>query len=90
MDASRYLFGDPTLDSDQRLVMTYNGLRQRLWFRGYLDPNLASNVDKSALEALVPVDRSQRVYRPVGAGFDNRVQMQLADGIYIKANGVEM
>ncbi len=34
----------------------------------------------SALEALVPVDRSQRVYRPVGAGFDNRVQMQLADG----------
>ncbi len=80
VDASRYLFGDPTLDSDQRLEMTYNRLHQRLWFRGYMEPGLASDVDKSALQALVPVERSQRVYRPVGAGFDNRVQMQLADG----------
>ncbi|MCW5977079.1 MAG: TonB-dependent receptor [Bryobacteraceae bacterium] len=80
VDASRYLFGDPTLDADQRLEMTYNGLRQRLWFRGYLDPTLARDVDQSALQALIPLDRSQRVLRPVGASFDNRVQVQLADG----------
>jgi hypothetical protein len=60
--------------------MTYNGLHQRLWFRGYMDPTLARDVDQSALQALVPLDRSQRVFKPLGSAFDNRIQMRLADG----------
>ncbi len=78
--AGGYLFGDPTLDASQRLLMTFNGRPQRLWFRGDFDPRLASNVDQSALQALVPVDRGARVYRPVGAAFDNRIPQVLRDG----------
>jgi hypothetical protein len=77
---SRYLFGDPTLSADERLVMTYSGRRQRLWFRGDMEPSRASGVDAAKLEQLVPLDRSQRVLRPVGAAFDNRIPQQLADG----------
>jgi hypothetical protein len=37
-------------------------------------------VNLSSLEALVPVDRSQRLVRPVGSGFDNMLPVTLADG----------
>lgn len=80
VDASRYLFGDPTLTADQRLEMNIFGRRQRLWFRGDFDPRLATQVDQAALQALVPVDRSQRVLRPVGDRYDNRIPMVLANG----------
>jgi len=80
VDAGRYLFGDPTLTADQRLEMNIFGRRQRLWFRGDFDPRLATNVDPAALQQLVPVDRSQRVLRPVGDRYDNRIPMVLANG----------
>ena len=32
------------LDEDERVEMTYNGERQRLWFRGDFDPLQATNV----------------------------------------------
>jgi hypothetical protein len=75
-----YLFGDPTLDESQRLLMTFSGRTQRLWFRGDFDPRLATNVDQTALQALVPVDRGQRVFRPLGAAFNNQIPMVLRDG----------
>lgn len=75
-----YLFGDPTLSPDQRLEMSVFGRRQRLWFRGDFDPRQATNVDQTRLQQLVPVDRSQRVLRPVGSAFDNRIPQRLADG----------
>ncbi len=75
-----YLFGDPTLKPDERLEMVIFGRRQRLWFRGDFDPRQATNVDQNRLQQLVPVDRSQRVLRPVGSGFDNRIPQRLADG----------
>ncbi len=75
-----YLFGDPTLSPDQRLLLTFNNRPQRLWFRGDFDPTRATNVDRTALTALVPVDRGARVYHPVGTGFDNRIPQRLADG----------
>jgi outer membrane receptor protein involved in Fe transport len=78
--SSRYLFGDPTLNADQRLEMNIFGLHQRLWFRGDFDPTKATGVDLTKLEQLVPVDRSQRVLRPVGADFTNRVPVRLANG----------
>src|SRR5437762_1821165 len=34
VDSTRYVFGDPTLRSEQRLEMDIFGRRQRLWFRG--------------------------------------------------------
>ena len=80
VSSGRYLFGDPTLSAEQRLEMTIFGRRQRLWFRGDFDPALASNVDRAKLQQLVPADRSQRVLRPVGDRFDNRIPQRLADG----------
>ena len=76
----RFLFGDPTLDGDERLEFTFAGRRQRLFFRGDFDPARASNVDQAALERLVPADRGQRLVRPQGPNFDNRVPQTLADG----------
>jgi len=80
VDASRYIFGDPTLDPDQRLEMTIFGQRQRLWFRGDFDPTRATNVSGGNLTSLVPVDRSQRVVRPLGPALDNRLPQTLANG----------
>jgi hypothetical protein len=75
-----YLFGDPTLDADERLELTFSGRSQRLWFRGDFNPLLASNVDQTRLQQLVPADRSQRVLKPVGDRFDNQIPQVLADG----------
>jgi hypothetical protein len=74
-----YLFGDPTLNANERLEMNIFGRTQRLWFRGDFDPTLASGVDQTKLQQLVPLDRSQRVLRPVGSNFDNRIPQVLAD-----------
>jgi len=80
VSSSRYLFGDPTLSADERLVMTIFGKRQRLWFRGDFDPTFATGVDQAKLQQLVPLDRSKRVLRPVGSKFNNRIPQVLADG----------
>jgi len=80
ISANDYLFGDPTLSADQRLTLDIFGRHQRLWFRGDFNPSSATNVDLAKLQALVPVDRSQRILRPLGAGLDNRLPQQLADG----------
>jgi hypothetical protein len=80
VNGQRYLFGDPTLSSEDRLEMNIFGRRQRLLFRGDFDPTVATDVDQAKLQQLVPVDRSQRVLRPLGPQFDNRVPQTLADG----------
>ncbi len=80
VDPSLYVFGDPTLDPDQRLEMTIFGSRQRLWFRGDFDPRLATNVTGGDLTALVPVDRGQRVVHPLGPAFNNLIPQTLANG----------
>jgi hypothetical protein len=80
VSSSRYLFGDPVLDADERLEMNSFGRRQPSWFRGDCNPASASDVDQAALQALVPADRSQRVLKPVGDNFDNRIPQLLANG----------
>jgi hypothetical protein len=75
-----YLFGNPSLSSDQQLEMTYAGRRQRLWWAGDFNPTLATNVDQAALQKLVPLDRSQRIAHPVGSAFDNRLPQVLSNG----------
>ncbi len=80
VSSGRYLFGDPTLTADQRLEMNVFGRPQRLWFKGDFDPRLATNVDSAQLQQLIPIDRNQRVLKPVGTAFDNRVSQKLADG----------
>jgi hypothetical protein len=77
---TEYLFGNPSLSSDQRLEFYYNGKPQRLFFAGDFDPTKAKGVDLQKLYALVPVNRAQRVMHPVGAAFDNRLPQTLADG----------
>jgi hypothetical protein len=80
VNSGRYLFGDPTLNADQQLLLKFAGRNQRLWFRGDFDPTLASGIDQAVLQKLVPLDRSQRLLRPVGSAFDNRVAVRLANG----------
>ncbi len=80
VDSGRYLFGDPTLNEDQRLLLNFGGRNQRLWFKGDFDVTRATNVDAAKLQALVPVDRSQRVMRQVGPNLDNRVPVLMKDG----------
>ena len=80
VSSGRYLFGNPALSGDQRLLLTFAGRSQRLWFRGDFDPTLARNVDQTALQQLVPVARNARLLRPVGTAFDNRVAQSLANG----------
>ncbi len=80
VSSNRYLFGDPTLNGDQRMLLNFGGRQQRLWFRGDFDPSQASGVDQGALEALVPQNASERVLRQVGPLADNRVPVQLANG----------
>jgi hypothetical protein len=81
-----YLFGDPSINEEDRLEMNILGRRQRLWFRGDFDPTLATDVDQSRLQQLIPVDRTQRVLRPLGENFDNRVQQTLANGQTVLTN----
>ena len=80
VNSGRYLFGDPTLSEDQRLEMNIFGRTQRLWFRGDFDTSQAKNVDAAKLNQLIPLDRSQRVLKPVGSAFDNRIAQRLGDG----------
>ncbi len=80
VDASRYLFGDPTLSADDRLLLNFGGRQQRLWFKGDFDVTKATGVDQSTLQGLIPVDRSKRVLTQVGPGMDNRIPIRLKDG----------
>lgn len=77
---SLYLFGDPTLRPEQRLLLTFAGRPQRLWFRGDFDPRRASDVDQQALQNLVPANQAERILRPVGPNLDNRLPQTLANG----------
>jgi hypothetical protein len=75
-----YLFGDPTLSADQRLLLSFAGRPQRLWFRGDFDPNRATNVNAQALQALVPASQADRILRPLGPNLDNQLPQTLANG----------
>jgi len=66
VDGARFLQGDPTLSPDQRTIITFQGKPQRIWFKGDF--------------SLTPDDRSQRVLRPLGADFTNRLPLVLANG----------
>lgn len=74
------LFGDPTLSVDERLLLAFKGRPQRLWFRGNFNSVLASNVDQTALQNLVPTNQGNRALRPLGTNFDNRLPQTLANG----------
>jgi hypothetical protein len=81
VSSANYLFGDPTLEANERLELTFGGRRQRTFFRGNFNPTLASDVDQAALERLVPANLADRVLRPINpVRNDNTVPMVLADG----------
>ncbi len=75
-----YQFGDIRINENERVELTFSGLRQRLWFRGDFNPALATNVTGGNLTALIPLDRSQRVARPLGPNFNNQLPLTLANG----------
>ena len=80
VSAGEYLFGNPSLTEEQRLVMTYGGRTRRLWFAGDFTPTNATNVDQTALQALVPLDRAKRIMHPVGSNFANQIPQLLSNG----------
>jgi hypothetical protein len=80
INSGLYLFGDPSLSSDQQLLLKFGGRNQRLWWAGDFNPLLATDVDQAALQKLVPVDRNLRIAKPVGTAFDNRIPQVLANG----------
>lgn len=75
-----YQFGDLRINADERPELTIFGQRQRLWFRGDFNPAAATNVTGGNLTALIPLDRSQRVARPLGPNFNNQLPLTLANG----------
>ncbi len=79
ISSARWMYGDPTLGSDERIEMTIFGQRQTLWFKGDFDPSLAE-ATTGDLESAVPSDRSQRAIHPAGPNFDNRLPQVQADG----------
>lgn len=74
------MFSNPTLNANQRLTMSIFGHNQMLYFRGDFDPTQAASVNLTALEQLVPVDRSDRAIHPIGPEFNNEVPVTLANG----------
>jgi hypothetical protein len=83
---SEYLFGNPSLDPSQRLTMNIFGRNQLLYFAGDFSPTGATNVDLAKLQSLVPVDRSKRLLRPLGVGFNNRLPFTLANGQVVQTS----
>jgi len=81
--SSEFIAKNPALSGDQRMTMNIFGKSQQLWFAGDFDPTQASNVNSSALQTLVPVDRGQRAIHPIGPNFDNRVPQTLANGTVV-------
>lgn len=90
VSSSLWMFSDPRLEENQRVEMNVFGRKQRLWFRGYFDPAQATNVDSAALQKLVPLDPAQRVARPLGANFDNRLPQVLANGTVVQTSITDM
>jgi len=86
VNAGNYLFGDPTISKGDRPTVYIFGKHQQLYFRGWFDPTQAKSGDVTLLQQLVPVDKSQRVYRPVGANFDNRIPQVLANGTTVNTS----
>jgi hypothetical protein len=84
------MFGNPTLDADQRIEMNIFGRMQRLWFRGYFDPTQATGVDAAKFQQLVPLDPAQRIARPLGANFDNKLPQTLANGTVVQTSITDM
>ena len=81
VSSGRYLFGDPTLDADQRLEVTLGGRQQQVFFRGDFNPESVTGVDQAALQALVPSDRGQRILRPLNpVQGNNSIPLILNDG----------
>ncbi|HCC58849.1 MAG TPA: hypothetical protein DEQ47_16635 [Solibacterales bacterium] len=84
VNSGDYLFGNPTLSSDQRLNLKIFGQNQKLWFAGDFDPTQASNVNAAALQKIVPINRGSRALHPLGPKFDNRLPQTLANGSVVQ------
>ena len=78
--SSLYQFGDIQINANERLELTFAGLRQRLWFRGSFDPTKATNITGGNLAALIPANPNQRAAHQLGTSFNNQIALKLADG----------
>ena len=85
VSSGRYLFGDPTLSESERPVITFGGQTQVVFFAGdFNSANPAIGGDVAGLQRVINPDRSQRILRPLGTNFNNRLPQQLADGSIVQ------
>jgi hypothetical protein len=84
VSSAYYLFGDPTLTKDQRVSADLFGRQQQVYFKGYFDSSQAKS-NATAVQALVPVDFSQRVLTRVGNN-NNLIPQTLANGTVVNTN----
>lgn len=80
-----FLFGNPTLSKGQRVTTNIFGRQQQLYFKGYFDSSQASGPNAAAVQALVPVSFSSRVYTAVGNN-NNLIPQTLADGTVVNTS----
>ncbi len=85
VNSGYYLFGDPTLSKDQRVITNIFGQQQEVYFKGYFDSSQAQGSNAAAVQALVPVNFSQRVLTRVGNN-NNLIPQTLANGTVVNTN----
>ncbi len=85
VNSGYYLFGDPTLSKDQRVIANLFGRPQEVYFKGYFDSTQATGSNAAAVQQLVPVDYSKRVLTRVGAN-NNLIPQTLSNGTVVQTN----
>ena len=83
-----YLFGDPNISKGDRVDTYIFGAPQQVYFKGYFDSTQAKT-NAAEVQALVPVDWTQRVLKPVG-NKDNRIPQTLANGTVVPTSITDM
>jgi hypothetical protein len=85
VSTSKGVFGDYTIAPGDRPKIQIFGKDQIVYFAGDFDPN-SCTANCEGLTSLVNPDRSQRVLRPYGESFNNRVPVTLNDGTVRNTN----
>jgi hypothetical protein len=81
---SYFLMGNPALSKGQRVTTNIFGRTQQVYFKGYFDSSQATGPNAAAVQALVPVNYTQRVYTQIGSG--NLYPQVLANGTVVNTS----
>lgn len=85
VNSGYYLMGNPAISKDERVTATIFGQQQQVYFKGYFDSTQVTSGNAAAVQALVPVDYTQRTLTRLGAN-NNLLPQTLADGSVVMTN----